>query len=77
MIAIGGLGIIIAIVITGITHKNESSDEMNFEVSPDEKDNKAKTLVSKRISAECFSGPWLSKQTSILKLGRIQVSHFQ
>jgi PTS system mannose-specific IID component len=54
MIAIGGLGIIIALIITGITHKNESSDEMNFDIAHDEAESDIKTLVSKKDLRKVF-----------------------
>jgi fructoselysine and glucoselysine-specific PTS system IID component len=54
MIAIGGLGVIVAIIITGITHKNESSEEMNFEVTPDESDAELKRLVTKSDLRKVF-----------------------
>ena len=54
MIAIGGLGIIIALIITGITHKNESSDEMNFDIAHDEDECDIKTLVSKKDLRKVF-----------------------
>jgi fructoselysine/glucoselysine PTS system EIID component len=48
------LGIIIALIITGITHKNESSDEMNFEIAPNETESDIKTLVSKKDLRKVF-----------------------
>jgi len=54
MIAIGGLGMIIALIITSITHKNESSDEMNFAVSPEGADPQEKSVISKRDIRKVF-----------------------
>lgn len=54
MIAIGGLGVIVALIITGITHKNESSDEMSFD-NPDEKPvSDIKPLISNKIIRKVF-----------------------
>jgi fructoselysine and glucoselysine-specific PTS system IID component len=54
MIAIGGLGTIIALIITSITHKDESSEEMNFAVSPEGNVHQEKSVVSKRDIRKIF-----------------------
>jgi fructoselysine/glucoselysine PTS system EIID component len=54
MIAIGGLGVIVALIITGITHKNESSDEMSFDNSPEEPVGENKSLISKKVIRKVF-----------------------
>jgi fructoselysine/glucoselysine PTS system EIID component len=54
MIAVGGLGVIFALIITGITHKEESSDEMSFEDFPEEPESKIKSNLSKRVLRKVF-----------------------
>jgi|WetSurMetagenome_2_1015567.scaffolds.fasta_scaffold00347_7 fructoselysine/glucoselysine PTS system EIID component len=54
MIAIGGLGVIVALIITGITHKNEPTDEMSYDNSPEEPVSEIKVLVSKRELRKVF-----------------------
>jgi fructoselysine/glucoselysine PTS system EIID component len=46
MIAIGGLGVIFALIITGITHKDPPVDDMNFDDFPDEAETKPISIVS-------------------------------
>lgn len=47
MIAIGGLGVIFALIVTGITHKDPPVDEMGFEDIPDEPAPERKNLVTR------------------------------
>jgi len=54
MIAIGGLGIIIAVIITGITHKSESLGESVFEDSSDDPGSEHKSLISKNVIRKVF-----------------------
>jgi fructoselysine/glucoselysine PTS system EIID component len=54
MIAVGGLGVIFALIITGITHKEESSDEMSFEDFPEEPESKIKSNLSKGVLRKVF-----------------------
>jgi len=54
MIAIGGLGIIVAIIITGITHKSESSGEAAFEDSTDNPDSQDMPMISKNVIRKVF-----------------------
>ncbi len=48
MIAIGGLGVIFALIITGITHKDPPIDEMGFEDEPAETETNTKSTISNR-----------------------------
>lgn len=52
MIAIGGLGVIIAIIITGITHKTDNDG--NFEIIPGETESSTDSLISKRDIRKVF-----------------------
>ena len=54
MIAIGGLGVIVALIITGITHKSESQDEMSFENSPEESTDVVKSKITKTDLRKVF-----------------------
>jgi len=54
MIAIGGLGVILALIITGITHKDPPVDELDFGDAEDEPDNPAKSILSKRNLRSVF-----------------------
>jgi len=54
MIAIGGLGVITAIIITGITHKEEPSDELNFDEPPTEPAKEAKNMISNNDLRKVF-----------------------
>jgi fructoselysine/glucoselysine PTS system EIID component len=54
MIAIGGLGIIIALIITGITHKNESSDELSFDDQAEEPAEGKKSVITNNDIRKVF-----------------------
>jgi PTS system mannose-specific IID component len=54
MIAIGGLGVITALIITGITHKDKSPGEFDIESIPDEPVAEIKALVSRRDLRKVF-----------------------
>jgi PTS system mannose-specific IID component len=54
MIAIGGLGLIVALIITGITHKDPSPDEMNFDDIPSEPEAETKPIISKNDLRKVF-----------------------
>jgi fructoselysine and glucoselysine-specific PTS system IID component len=54
MIAVGGLGVIIALIITGITHNNKTSEELILENGSDEADGYAKFLISKKVLRKVF-----------------------
>jgi hypothetical protein len=54
MIAIGGLGIIIALIITGITHKNESSDELSFDDPAEEPVEGKKSVITNNDICKVF-----------------------
>jgi PTS system mannose-specific IID component len=47
MIAVGGLGVIFALIVTGITHKDPPMDEMGFDDIPDETATVKKKMVTK------------------------------
>jgi PTS system mannose-specific IID component len=53
MIAIGGLGVIIAIIITGITHKTDSENS-DSEIIPETTDSSTDSLISKRDIRKVF-----------------------
>jgi PTS system mannose-specific IID component len=54
MIAIGGLGVLTAIIITNITHKDTSADGINFDATPEEPLEDIKALVSKNDLRKVF-----------------------
>ncbi len=54
MIAIGGLGVIIALIITSITHNDDKIEESSSEIPEEEPENKPKSLVSKRVLRNVF-----------------------
>jgi len=54
MIAVGGLGVIIALIITGITHKDESAPEMMFETDANIADGDSKLLITKKDLRRVF-----------------------
>jgi fructoselysine/glucoselysine PTS system EIID component len=54
MIAIGGLGVIFALIITGITHKEPANDELNFDDETEEQILPEKSLISKNDIRKVF-----------------------
>ncbi len=76
MIAIGGLGVIIALIVTQVTPKEVPDDEEDI---PEETTEEPKKQLHKCnqivISGTFFSDHLRSKQILILKHGKIQVLH--
>jgi fructoselysine and glucoselysine-specific PTS system IID component len=54
MIAIGGLGVIFALIITGIIHKEQPVDDMSFEDAVDEPENKSKSFITNGVLRRVF-----------------------
>ena len=54
MIAIGGMGVVIALIITGITHKDPLPEEISFDEPAKEPDVSEKYLVTKNVLRKIF-----------------------